>query len=406
MELFIALNVDDDARWFGYEKGVGHLLMISDGFFNDPLSGATGATLCDKSLDVSRLKDKFQGDAVCKKCAKLLTEELTDRARAAKAAMDDFCAPVDMEPGPGGIPVAVVTVDDADNGAKGESNGKGGSAPVADGPTFVVVDGKCAREVTKDDGTVELKPIHGRAKVGPVDGSESVDENGASVGVCPQCHRETKLTGSGFIGTHYPSKLGKSPAMGERAVTDIVANDAEKRRASEIDAEREAATEEGREFVAPVAENAGKSSGDQGTEATRGAAMVAGGDMPPVQPNSGHASTWDGGIGSARPDRGVIDEPKHGGRYGYFTKSEYSALSRTAQRAYWRNVKKFEKQARDARAASVAKDVATGKAIPAGERRKARKAAKVGRSTDGHRVGYGHPTVGHGESAEESRSAA
>ncbi|MBD3004562.1 hypothetical protein [Streptomyces sp. 5-10] len=395
MELFIALNTDNDARWYGYGKGAGHALMIPDGFFGDPLSGATGETLCGKSLDMSRLTEKSGSEAQCKACAKRLTDALLERARAAKSAMDKFCEPVAMEEGPGGAPVAVETLE-SETAAPGTDSGS----------VFVTVDGKCAREVAGEDGAVSLKAIHGRSRITPVDGSVSVNGDGAEVGVCPQCHREVKLTGSGFIGTHYPAKLGKSPIMSEQAVTDVVADAAERKRAAEIDTERAAAEEEEREFRAPVAENVRRASGDQGTEATRGAAMVQGADMPPVQPNSGHASTWDGGIGSARPDRKVIDEPKHGGRYGYFTKEEYDALSRTAQRQYWRNVNKFEKQAKGAREALRAKEVATGKAIPAGERRKARKAAKVGSGVTGHRVGYGHPGIGHGKSAEESRAMA
>lgn len=97
---FPAVSIDGIARTFGLgETGVGHVLIIPRGFQGDPLSlGGTIEKACGgKGLDASRLSERFQGDAVCKRCAAwLLTTGGRDGVESARADYPgtDIAAPV------------------------------------------------------------------------------------------------------------------------------------------------------------------------------------------------------------------------------------------------------------------------------------------------------------------------
>ncbi len=72
VKTFVALNADNDARWYGLgSTGVGHIIMVPSGFHGDPLAcGGMVAKPCGgKPLDTERLEEKFAGDARCKRCA-------------------------------------------------------------------------------------------------------------------------------------------------------------------------------------------------------------------------------------------------------------------------------------------------------------------------------------------------
>lgn len=87
---FVALNADDDARWYGLgTRGVGHALIIPAGFQNDPLaSGGVIEKACGgKGLDAARLTEKFIGDARCKRCEAWLAS--TGGRDAVEAARGD-----------------------------------------------------------------------------------------------------------------------------------------------------------------------------------------------------------------------------------------------------------------------------------------------------------------------------
>lgn len=91
---YIALNADDDARFYGLgAKGVGHVLIIPKGYQGDPLaSGGEIEKACPgKGLDAARLSERFTGDAMCKRCAAWL---VTDGGRNdLEAAREDKHAP-------------------------------------------------------------------------------------------------------------------------------------------------------------------------------------------------------------------------------------------------------------------------------------------------------------------------
>ncbi|MER6605746.1 hypothetical protein ABT282_07475 [Streptomyces sp. NPDC000927] len=511
MELFVAVSVDRLTRFFGYENGAGHGLMIPADGFGNPLAVSDGSTVCGKTLDTARLSEKFQGDRMCKACAKRITGEMVESAYAVSVTDSETetdageLSPVDMvsdavtetmEEVGGEIrdavgtavqePVAPVSLTPEEAAKIVEHVAKYGKSPEVlrvekaeeeresgtgvpvqdgDGPAFVMVDGKCAREVTDREGNISLKPVNGRAKVSPVDGSMAVNRDGAAVGVCPQCRREVTLTDSGHLGTHYPVKVemvtGDAKPLTEQSVTDLVASAAEKRVASDIAAERKAATEGERKVTADDVETsqvgrtranrAGKrraakmpeardsrpvrsgmpgAKGDQRGEGSRGAALVPGGNAqtfagpvtvrsvgeagPETDPSAvvgessrGHAATFDGGIGTDRPDRGAVEgiAEMHGGRYGWLTTAEYMQLTPSKQRNYWRKIAKKRQGSKEARAIEVAKRVALGEMISAEEMRDLRKGARVGSSAAGH-LSQGFLKPGHGATAEESQKDA
>lgn len=71
---YIGMSLDHDARWYGLERGAGHVLIVAEGQITDPLStGGMIETGCGgKGLDASRAVEKFTGDKRCARCVKWL----------------------------------------------------------------------------------------------------------------------------------------------------------------------------------------------------------------------------------------------------------------------------------------------------------------------------------------------
>lgn len=98
----------------------------------------------------------------------------------------------------------------------------------------------------------------------------------------------------------------------------------------------------------PTAHTAPLGSRDHGR--SDGVAMVRGANLRPVQPQKGWAAvagTMAGPIGRERPDREASTVPMHGGKYGYLTRAQYDALSRSRQRKYWTYIAKQERYAKE-----------------------------------------------------------
>lgn len=75
---FIALSTDGEPRFYGLgDAGVGHVLIIGTGFMGDPLAsgGMIEKGCAGKGLDASRLSERFQGDAQCKRCVAWLATD-------------------------------------------------------------------------------------------------------------------------------------------------------------------------------------------------------------------------------------------------------------------------------------------------------------------------------------------
>lgn len=77
VKTFVALNGEGTARFYGLgTTGVGHAILIPSGTHNDPLSSGDVESACTgKALDSGRLSERFQGDAMCKRCVKWLATD-------------------------------------------------------------------------------------------------------------------------------------------------------------------------------------------------------------------------------------------------------------------------------------------------------------------------------------------
>lgn len=274
-------------------------------------------------------------------------------------------------------------------------------------PVARETDGKCAYEIRDVSGELVLKIVHGRSKIEPVPGSESVNTSGEATGTCPVCRTHVKLTGEGFIPTHRPGNVTPDgPVLSQKSVPVVdrgtaVADMAKVRESqayqmvdgdgNELSPKEAMAAQKDGETVTvvpvvPEAPVAGAAVGNRDHGRLDGVAMTAG-DLPPVQPQgkgyAAKAGTMALPVGRPRPDAQVINVVCVGGRYGYLTQEEYDALSRTRQRAYWRHVATNRERAARARKTNRNKAVATGERISPEQNKAERKAARLGSSADG-----------------------
>lgn len=276
-----------------------------------------------------------------------------------------------------------------------------------------ITDGKCAYEVRDDSGQLTLKIVHGRSKMAPVAGSESVNASGQDTGTCPVCRTHVVLTGSGCVPTHRPGNVTPDgPVLSQKTVPAVdrgtpVADmakvqDSQAYKATDTDGNelsdtevRDAEKNGETVVVTPVvdtAPDAGAAVGNRDHGRLDGVAMTAG-DLPPVQPTRGYAAAAGTNalpVGRPRPDAQVIKDVMHGGKFGYLTRADYDLLSRTQQRAYWRNVRTMEARAKRARAMVAAQREALGQQLPAKVRKAARRDASIGSAVSGTVAGRVH----------------
>lgn len=204
--------------------------------------------------------------------------------------------------------------------------------------------------------------VKAKAHVAPVDGS--VTEDGT--GTCPECLTPgVKLSKGGHIGAHAVA-VEVDPTLPVVATGTPKGDprDATVRRA--VQARRIAAGSE----AMPVAESApeGREERVTRTASSPGPAMYRGRAMTPMATDpvvyrvgeerpapvepvdertgfAASAGTMYGPTGGERMDREASTVPMHGGRYGYLTKAQYDALSRTQQRKYWGKLARMTRQA-------------------------------------------------------------
>jgi hypothetical protein len=385
--VFLALNLDNDGAIFSPVKGGGdaHVLTVPSAERPgvDVLALATDGrvrTVCNRRFKASNLTPGLSRN-LCKACAGFLASKDHGVERERVLSL----VPAVMEEGPGGIPVAAVSVP-----AVVKLKGREIDAVAR------LTDGKCAYPVIDDEGNETLTPVHGRSKIEPVPGTVTVmaGVGKGEAGVCPFCRTEVKLTGSGFLSTHRPgNERPDRPQLSQKSIPAVergvpVADEARKREAESRDGDGNAVVE--------TADNAGAAVGNRDHGRIDGVAMTAG-DLPPVQPQKGWAAkvgTTELPVGRARPDKRVVREVMHGDgcpcskdgkrrRGAYLTCKEYRALPKRQQRRYWEHLSTIANRAKAARQVARNKREALGEEIPRAERKRLRKAAKVGSAAEG-----------------------
>lgn len=266
----------------------------------------------------------------------------------------------------------------------------------------LATDGKCAFERENEEtGEMELVTVNGRMRIAPVDGSESSDQNGNSVGVCPICRQLAKLTNSGAIGTHRPSNITPDGSPLPGRALDWRQADGHKTREAEVSGRGEDASKireridrvrdritvitEGLEVVTESEEleklSARRAAGlaqerelvaklrgaerdwsdqDEGKYApgvrdhgrSDGVAMLPLGETGFAGMRFDDTNEHATADGVARtPGVSALGRPEYvGGRNGFLTPGEYEGLSRSQQRNYWRKVKRMDDRGKAVRA--------------------------------------------------------
>lgn len=400
MAKYLAVSLDGEGQFFSPVKGSGkaHLITVNSaerggGDFLALADNGKVNKWCGGKLTASNLESGISS-AVCGKCAAFVDspEYREEIERAAEAwAVESAGTGESVLDLAGEVTQKDTTVT---KGAKPRHNRE------VDMVAYVT-DGKCAFEQENEEtGETELVTVNGRMRIAPVDGSESCDQNGNSVGVCPVCRQVAKLTNSGAIGTHRPSNItpDSSPLPG-RAL-DWKQADGRKVREAEVSGRGEDASEiresltrtrdrldmvrEGlevathpeeleslesrrvaglaqeRELVAKLrgAEMDWKSQ-DEGQYApgVRDHGRSDGVGMLPLGETGFAGMRFDDtnehatGDGVARtPGVSSLGKPKVvGGRNGFLTEAQYGELSRSQRRNYWRKIKKMDDRGKAAR---------------------------------------------------------
>ena len=347
-KLEMALTLDGTPGWFGYEKGVGHMIMsavITPGGDHIGGNAETVRIMCadGKTLETARMVEKFAGDAKCKRCQKwaesLGYADALQSAQEAAAALENGPTVEDMIMSR--LDAVVTTLDSAadnttpDNATpdkgKGEKPGKS-----KDGK------GKGAKSVKVDDTAgMDATPVKCIPNAPGL-------ENGDGSGVCRACswhgpmkdHEGTMVMTAHWVGGRAP----KSEGLTERKVGPDTP-------LAESPATVDTGNKSADDMIGGNA--AGVLPGH--TSITRGAPMDADKVTGPRERKGDKPvrTTMDTPLGRERTDKRSAEIPTVGGRYGFLTQDEYDNLTRTQQRRYRRQVE--TNRARAARAAAARK---------------------------------------------------
>jgi hypothetical protein len=433
----VSVSLDGETRFFGLgETGVGHALTIPAGFQGDPLSLGTVDKGCGgKGLDASRLTERGQGDAVCKRCTTWLgTPAGIDAANGGRADWPGSdIAPDVREVSPEvreivkaskGANVkrrkdAAIVAEKArlaeqkearENSAPATFTGKNVTEMRTETAAFYAAGGKpsaeilalpdpsVARQWAGTESGTDAGIMVCEFKGAPVDGS---DTDGVT-GKCPQCPAIVALTPKGRVGKHnvggVKAPAGKGlksksiPAVEHGNVPGDTAA-ADKRRAAEIGT--------GEDSLAGTAKfkggaDAGRGARDHGS--VDGSANVGRVNLAPVQPGGWLGKAGTGQLPmSVRPgiDAGVTGKICPLGECGGQTVD----IAHKGKSDSWRRRHSSKVGAvlrdRAARRESVkAAEIERGEAIPVAERRELRKAASVGSFAEGVNAHTGIVTHG------------
>lgn len=402
MGKYLAVSLDGEGWFFSPVKGAGkaHLITVdvAERAGGDFLAFADEAgkirKWCGGKLTASNLESGISS-AVCDKCAAFVdSPEYRAEIERAAVAWSVECA------GTGESVLDLVTEvtqkdETVTDGVKGHN--KREADPIA-----LATDGKCAFERENEEtGEKELVTVNGRMRISPVAGTESCDQNGNSVGVCPVCRQLAKLTNSGAIGTHRPNNIAPDGSPLPGRALDWRESDGRKVREAEQSGRGESPEEiresltrtrdrldmirEGLEVatlpeeleslesrrVAGLAQDRELSAKLRGAErdwtdqdegkyapGVRDHGRSDGVGMLPMGETGFAGMRFDDtnehatSDGTARtPGISSLGKPKTvGGRNGFLTEEQYGALSRSQRRNYWRKIKKMNDRGKAARA--------------------------------------------------------
>jgi hypothetical protein len=404
---FLALNTEGDPQWFGYKKGVGHLVwseVVRPGGNHIGGADATMPTACPASaLETRRVVAKYAGDRLCKRCETWLAG---DGQAAVSAAHDAAHAEAS------GPSVADTLLDDPEtvvitlDTVLAETDTSNQETPTA--PVTAAVTGPTTRNGVKDlpEPRQPSKPVKRARKplADPVVRCEPGapgEDMGDGTGVCRSCgwrgpvkavsepctredHSECAHSCECACKHKRPHKdmaeCKHLNACKHKKITRVVMVNHNR---NGVNPPPATMSEDYSEHDLPLSP-ATVDKGRKGADDVRGGAaagmyrgrtsITRGRDMTGAQPQErgeGQGpvpTTMDTPLGGNRLD---VTATKHiettdtgvkvvdwtvGGRHGYLTQEEYNALSRTQQRRYRRHIKTNEHRA--SRAAKQAADKA------------------------------------------------
>lgn len=334
----MALTLDGTPGWFGYEKGVGHMIMSSVITLGGDHVGGNAETvriMCadGKTLETARMVEKFTGDAMCKRCQKwaesLGYADALESATQAAAALENGPSVADMiASDPDAV---IITLDGAATVAELSEDKPKGDKPK----------GK-AKKAGKGKAKSTEKPV-GEVKCIP---NAPGLENGDGSGVCRACswvgpmkdHDGSMVMTAHWVAGRAPKSEGLSEVkVGSEAPAAPATVDSAHKGADDMIGGAGAGTLPGR------------------TSLTRGAPMDADKVTGPRERKGDKPvrTTMDSPLGRERIDtRSAVIETV-GGRHGFLTQDEYDNLTRTQQRRYRRQVE--TNKARASRAAAARK---------------------------------------------------
>jgi hypothetical protein len=335
-KLEMALTLDGTPGWFGYEKGVGHMIMSSVITLGGDHIGGNSETVeivcaSGKTLETARMVGKFTGDAQCKRCVKwsesLGYADALESATQAAAALENGPTVADMimsDPD-----AVIITMDGAATVAElSESTEKPVKAKKAG-------KGKAKKAAKTDKPVGEVKCIANAPGL----------ENGDGTGVCRACswvgpmkdHDGTMVMTAHWVAGRAPKSEGLTEVkVGSEAPAAPATVDSAHKGADDMIGGARAGMLPGR------------------TSLTRGKAMDADKVTGPKERAEGGkpvSTTMDAPLGREQTDKRSVEIPTVGGRHGFMTQDEYDNLTRTQQRRYRRQVE--TNKARASRAAAA-----------------------------------------------------
>lgn len=348
-KLELALTVDETPAWFGYGKGVGHMIMSSvvrPGGDHIGGNADTVPVVCveGKSLETGRLVEKFTGDARCKRCQKwaesLGCVEAVESARVAAVGAESGPTVADMilaDPdavlitlGSGTImPDADVVAPDAWQAQQDRKADK----VLAEGKR-AAKDKRAAKRAKADAEPSPVRCVNGRTPApGTSDGGE---------GQCPACSTLVALRQDGKTTAHWVgNRAPKSVGLSERKVGPEAPL-----------AESPATIDTGNKSADDMLGGNAAGALPGRTSLTRGRPMDADKVTGPRERREGGkpvSTTMDAPLGGERIDARSAEIEIAGGRYGYLTPEEVGGLSATQRRRYWRHVSRNNDRAVRAR---------------------------------------------------------
>lgn len=312
-------------------------------------------------------------------------------------------------------------------------------------------DGKCAAEVSQEDGTTVLVTLSGRmaldkitpiaeaigAEIIPVGKSAGAlapvpgsDTDGVE-GVCPLCREAVRLTNSGAVGTHRNGGVTPdAPQLSQREIPAVdrrgePTRDAHKRREGEAYVQDCTVTLPGDAPVAdqvaavlaavagvddapgvskeivPVVEHASAAPvGVRDHGRSDGVAMVPLGQTgyAGFKFDDGETVTVDGksvkSVDGVKVKAPMVSDVV-GGYFGYLTEAEYLALSKNGRRNYRRKVSENRARHMAAKRAQRTLAIDKGLAITGAERKEARERAALGSQVRGNGSRGAHKATPH-----------